>query len=100
MRGQAAKGVIKEKDDLIAKNLKLARKLKDAFDVDLKAAKKETTRFREMLQNRADVDDNFKVRCGAMQERKEESVASGVLGWCRAAFGVLDEEGTFCYGWM
>lgn len=72
LRGQAAKGVIKEKDDLIAKNLKLARKLKDAFDADLKAAKKETTRFREMLQNRADVDDNFKVRCGAMQERKNE----------------------------
>lgn len=32
--------------------------------MDLKAAKAETARFREMLESRADVDDNFKVRCG------------------------------------
>lgn len=65
---------MKEKDGLIAKNLKLARKVKDAFDVDLKAAKAETARFREMLQSRADVDDNFKVRCAAVQR----CLASGV----------------------
>eukprot|EP00903_Cladosiphon_okamuranus_P018813 g17304.t2 len=71
----AAKQVIKEKDDLIAKNLKLARKVKDAFDVDLKAAKAETARFRDMLQSRADVDDNFKFLAEAsntLEERVQE----------------------------
>lgn len=51
-----------KKDGSITETLKLARQEKDTFDRDLKAAKAEMKRFREMVESRADMDDNFKVR--------------------------------------
>lgn len=51
-----------KKDRSITETLKLARQEKDTFDRDLKAAKAEMKRFREMVESRADMDDNFKVR--------------------------------------
>lgn len=59
---KVAKAAVVEKDAAIAKSLQLARREKDAFDVDLKAAKAEAGRFRDMVETRADMDDNYRVR--------------------------------------
>lgn len=58
---QEAKAAVAEKDASITESLRRARREKDAFDRDLKAAKAETLRFRQMVESKADMDNNFKV---------------------------------------
>lgn len=58
-----------EKNAEIASNLQLARREKEEFDRNLKIAKAETLRFREMAESRSDMDDNFKVRLKFFFER-------------------------------
>ncbi|CAB1121193.1 unnamed protein product [Ectocarpus sp. CCAP 1310/34] len=58
---KAAKAAVVEKDAAIAKSLQLARKEKDAFDMDLKAANAEAGRFRDMVETRADMDDEYRA---------------------------------------
>lgn len=53
---------MEKKNASITETLQRAKREKDAFDVDMKAAKAERDRFREMVETRADMDDNFKVR--------------------------------------
>ena len=61
-RVQRAKADLIEKNAEIAKSLQVARREKEVFDRNLAAAKAETLRFRQMVESRSDMDDNFKVR--------------------------------------
>ncbi|CAM9806233.1 unnamed protein product, partial [Ectocarpus sp. 12 AP-2014] len=67
----AAKAAVVEKDAAIAKSLQLARKEKDAFDVDLKAAKAEAGRFRDMVETRAEMDDDYRALAEASDTLEE-----------------------------
>ncbi|CAN0222273.1 unnamed protein product, partial [Hapterophycus canaliculatus] len=57
---KAAKATVAEKNASITETLQRAKREKDAFDADMKAAKAERDRFRQMVETRADMDDNFK----------------------------------------
>lgn len=77
---KAAKAAVVEKDAAIAKSLQLARKEKDAFDVDLKAAKTEAGRFRDMVETRADMDDDYRVRPASIGDGGSSVV--GLVSYC------------------
>lgn len=58
---QDAKSALAAKATEIEESMRVARREKDAFDRELKAAKEETARFRGMVESRDDLDDNLKV---------------------------------------
>ena len=65
---------MKHKNVEISESLQQARKERDALEGDLRAAKAETSRFREMLESRAAMDDDIKVMSSCVLSRARSYV--------------------------